>query len=60
MTDVVGLIMLIVVVYLAFRIGAILMKVLLGLLALALVAWFVAGLYGGAATAWQGLAGPLT
>jgi hypothetical protein len=60
MTDVVGIVVLIVVVYLAFRIGAILMKVLLGLLALALVAWLIAGLFGGAATAWQGLAGPLT
>jgi hypothetical protein len=59
MTDVVGIIVLIVVVYLAFRIGAILMKVLLGLLALALVAWLIAGLFAGAATAWQGLAGPL-
>ena len=59
MTDVVGLIVLIVVVYLAFRIGAVLMKVLLGLLALALVFWLVTGLFGGAPTAWHGLAGPL-
>ncbi len=60
MTDVVGLIVLIVVVYLAFRIGAVLMKVLLGLLALALIVWLIAGLFGGAASAWPGLAGPLT
>lgn len=58
MTDVAGLIVLIVVVYLAFRIGAVLMKVLLGLLALALIAWLVAGLFGGVAIAGWGLAGP--
>jgi hypothetical protein len=58
MTDVVGLVVLIVVIYLAFRIGAILMKVLLGLLALALIVWLVAGLFGGVAAGWPGPAGP--
>ncbi len=47
-TDVVSLVVLIVVVYLAFRIGAVLMKVLLGLLALAILAWLIVGLFGGA------------
>lgn len=54
MTDVVGLVVLIVVIYLAFRIGAILMKVLLGLLALALIVWLVAGLFGASPPAGRG------
>lgn len=41
-------VVLIVVVYLAFRVGAVLMQVLLGLLALGLVVWLVAGLVGAA------------
>ena len=49
MSEIVSLVVLIVVVYLAFRIGAVLMKVLLGLVALALVVWLIAGLFGGAA-----------
>lgn len=48
-TDLFSLVALIVVIYLAFRIGAVLMKVLLGLLALALIAWLIAGLFGGGA-----------
>ncbi|MFN2323108.1 MAG: hypothetical protein ABR510_09165 [Trueperaceae bacterium] len=48
MTDVVSIVVLIVVVYLAFRIGAVLMKVLLGLVALGLIVWLIAGLFGGA------------
>lgn len=47
-TDVISLVVLIGVLYLAFRIGAVLMKVLLGLLALGLLAWLVMGLFGGA------------
>ena len=49
MTDVVSIIVLIVVVYVAFRIGAVLMKVLLGLVALGLIVWLIAGLFGGGA-----------
>lgn len=45
---VLNVVILIVVVYLAFRVGAFLMKVLLGLLAIGLVVWLVAGLVGGA------------
>ncbi len=41
-------VVLIVVVYLAFRVGAVLMQVLLGLLAIGLVFWLVAGLVGAA------------
>ncbi len=41
-------VVLIVVVYLAFRVGAVLMQVLLGLLAIGLVVWLVAGLVGAA------------
>ena len=43
---IVNLLVLIVVVYLAFRVGAFLMKVLLGLIALALVFFLVARLLG--------------
>jgi hypothetical protein len=48
MSDVLGWVVLIVLVFLAFRIGAFLMKVLLGLLAIALVVWLVGGLLQGA------------
>lgn len=50
-TDVISLVVLIVVLYLAFRIGAVLMKVLLGLVALGLIVWLVMGLVGGVPTA---------
>jgi hypothetical protein len=43
-----NVVILIVVVYLAFRVGAVLMKVLLGLLAIGLVVWLIAGLVGAA------------
>ena len=43
---VLNVVILIVVVYLAFRVGAVLMKVLLGLVAIGLVVWLVAGLVG--------------
>jgi hypothetical protein len=46
LADVLNILILIVVVYLAFRVGAVIMKVLLGLLAIGLVVWFVAGLVG--------------
>lgn len=44
--DIVGVIVLIVVVFLAFRVGAFLMQLLLGLVALGLIVWLVAGLFG--------------
>ncbi len=44
--NVVNLMLVIVVVYLAFRVGAFLMKVLLGLLAIGLVVWLVTDLIG--------------
>jgi hypothetical protein len=47
--DIVGVIVLIVVVFLAFRVGAFLMQLLLGLVALGLIVWLVAGLFGRAA-----------
>jgi hypothetical protein len=59
LTDLFSLVVLIVVIYLAFRIGAVLMKVLLGLLAIALIAWLIAGLFGGAAAAGGALVIPL-
>lgn len=46
-SNLVGLIVLIVVIFLAFRIGAFLMKGLLGLLAIAIVIWLVMRLLGG-------------
>jgi hypothetical protein len=49
--DIVGVIVLIVVVFLAFRVGAFLMQLLLGLVALGLVVWLVAGLFGRGAPA---------
>lgn len=45
---VLNLVVLIVVVYLAFRVGAFLMKVLLGLVAIGLVVYFVSQLTGAA------------
>jgi hypothetical protein len=47
--DIVGVIVLIVVVFLAFRVGAFLMQLLLGLVALGLIVWLVAGLFNRAA-----------
>jgi hypothetical protein len=44
--NVLNVLILIVVVYLAFRVGAFLMKVLLGLLAIGLVFWLVSNLVG--------------
>jgi hypothetical protein len=44
--DIIGVIVLIVVVFLAFRVGAFLMQLLLGLVALGLIVWLVAGLFG--------------
>jgi hypothetical protein len=44
--DVIGVIVLIVVVFLAFRVGAFLMQLLLGFVALGLIVWLVAGLFG--------------
>ena len=46
-SEILNLVLLIVVAYLAFRIGAFLMKGLLGLLAIALLVWFVMGLVSG-------------
>lgn len=47
LSSIVGIVVLIVVVFLAFRIGAFLMKGLLGLLAIAVIVWLVARLVGG-------------
>lgn len=46
--DIPVILVLIVVLYLAFRVGAFLMKVLLGLVAIGLVVWLVAGLFAAA------------
>lgn len=46
-SNLLGLVVLIVVVFLAFRVGAFLMKGLLGLLAIAVVIWLLASLFGG-------------
>ena len=46
-----NLIVLIVVVYVALRVGAVLMKVLLGLVAIALLIWLLSGLFGGGTVA---------
>lgn len=46
--DILVLLVLIAVLYLAFRVGAFLMKVLLGLVAIGLVVWLIAGLVGAA------------
>jgi hypothetical protein len=46
--DILVILVLIAVLYLAFRVGAFLMKVLLGLVAIGLVVWLVAGLVGAA------------
>lgn len=54
-----NLLVLIAVVYLAFRVGAFLMKVLLGLLALALIVWLVVGLFGAGDVA-TAVAAPMT
>jgi hypothetical protein len=54
--EVLGVLVLLVVVFLAFRIGAFLIQVLLGLLALALVVWLVSSLFGGTAPPLAGLA----
>lgn len=53
-SDVLGWVVLVVLIFLAFRIGAFLMKVLLGLLAIALVVWLVGGLLEGANLAGAG------
>jgi hypothetical protein len=44
--DVIGVVVLIVVIFLALRVGAFLMQLLLGLVALGLIVWLVAGLFG--------------
>ena len=41
-----SLLLLIVVLYIAFRVGAIILKVLLGLLAIGLFIWFIANMLG--------------
>jgi len=45
-TELLQLIAVIVLAYVAFRIGAVLMKVLLGLVAIAVLVWLVTGLVG--------------
>jgi hypothetical protein len=51
LTDVLGWIVLIVLVYVAFRVGAVVLKVVLGLLAIAVVVWLIQGLLAGAGVA---------
>ena len=48
LTGVLGWVVLIVLVYVAFRVGAVVLKVVLGLLAIGLVVWLVQGLLAGA------------
>jgi len=55
-----NLIVLIVVVYVALRVGAVLMKVLLGLVAIALLIWLLAGLFGGGGAVATSAAATLT
>lgn len=43
-SNLLNLVIVIVVAYLAFRVGAVLMKVLLGLVAIALLVWLIMGL----------------
>ncbi|MDZ7708388.1 MAG: hypothetical protein U5J97_10965 [Trueperaceae bacterium] len=56
--NIVNIAVLIIVVYVALRVGAVLLKVLLGLIAIGLAVWLIAGLFGGvpvgasAATVW--------
>lgn len=47
LSNVLSVAVLIVLIFLAFRVGAFLMKVLLGLLAIAVVIWLVSSLFGG-------------
>ena len=47
LSNILGIVVLIVVIFLAFRIGAFLMKGLLGLVAIGVVIWLVASLFGG-------------
>lgn len=47
LSNILGLVVLIVVVFLAFRVGAFLMKIFLGLLAIAVVIWLLSSLFGG-------------
>jgi len=54
--DMLGLVVLLVVIFLAFRVGAFLIQVLLGLLALALIVWLVSRLFGGTAPALAAMA----
>jgi hypothetical protein len=54
--DILGLVVLLVVIFLAFRVGAFLIQVLLGLLALALIVWLVSRLFGGTAPALAAMA----
>jgi hypothetical protein len=54
--EILGVLVLLVVIFVAFRVGAFLVQVLLGLLALGLVVWLVSGLFGGPAPALATLA----
>jgi hypothetical protein len=49
--EIVGVLVLLVVIFVAFRVGAFLIQLLLGLFALGLIVWLVSSLFGGAATA---------
>lgn len=58
-SNIVGVVVLIVVIYVAFRVGAFLMKGLLGLLAIGLVLWLVMSLFGGGGPSAGGSGPPL-
>ena len=47
LSNILSIVVLIVVIFLAFRVGAFLMKGLLGLVAIGIVVWLVASLFGG-------------
>ena len=48
--NIVSIVVLIVVLYVAFRIGAVVLRILLGLLAIGIVIWLVSGLLGAPVT----------
>ncbi|MDZ7802211.1 MAG: hypothetical protein U5K81_15650 [Trueperaceae bacterium] len=58
-SNIVGVVVLIVVIYVAFRVGAFLMKGLLGLLAIGLIVWLAMSLFGGGDVTLSGMVIPL-
>lgn len=47
--SIIGIVVLVVILFVAFRIGAVLMRLALGLLAIGIVIWLIMGLLAGAA-----------